>query len=780
LSLNKPGRVRKRGSEEVTFSEEDEWGVSVPHDDPLVVTMTVANCSVRRILIDNGSSADILYWTAFSQMKISRDKMRPIRTPLVGFAGEKVQPIGVITLLITAGSTPKQASVMADFLVIDRPSAYNAIIGRPTLNKLRAITSTYHLKMKFPTDHGIGEVRGDQVAARNCYNITLKDPARRETLEVKIDDPGKVTQKTEPAEDMDEVEIDGPDKKVRVGSQLAREIRDRLQHFLRNNKDVFAWTHEDMPGIDPSVIVHQLNVDPSSKPVKQKRRSFAPERNQAAAEEVEKLLQAGFIKEAHYPDWLANVVLVKKANGKWRMCVDFTDLNKACPKDSFPLPRIDVLVDSTSGHELLSFMDAFSGYNQIKMHESDHEKTAFITDRGLYCYKVMPFGLKNAGATYQRLVNMMFKHQIGRNVEVYVDDMLVKTVQAADHVSDLEETFNTLRQYNMKLNPAKCAFGVSSGKFLGFLVSQRGIEANPEKVRAVLDMSSPKNTKQLQQLTGRIAALNRFISRSTDKCLPFFKILRKAFEWTEACDQAFQQLKQYLVTPPLLSRASEGEPLYLYLAVSPSAVSSVLIREEKGVQKPVYFTSRALRGAEERYPQIEKLAFALVVSARRLRPYFQAHTIRVLTKYPLRKTLYKPDTSGRLVNWAVELGEFDIEYLPRTAIKGQALADFLVEFTNFPDPNKVSKKNLWVIYVDGSSTASRSGVGIVMITPRGKELTFAIKLDFQTTNNEAEYEAVLAGLNLALEMGAKDVEIRTDSQVIAHQIQGDYEAKGKR
>jgi hypothetical protein len=335
LALNEPGKVRKRESEGVTFSEEDEWGVSVPHDDPLVVTMTVANCSVRRILIDNGSSADILYWTAFSQMKISQDKMRPIRTPLVGFAGEKVQPIGVITLLITAGAAPKQASVMADFLVIDRPSAYNAIIGRPTLNKLRAITSTYHLKMKFPTDNGIGEVRGDQVAARNCYNITLRDPIKRETLEVKIDNPGQGMQKAEPAEDMDEVEIDGPDKKVKVGSQLSREIRDKLKHFLQSNKDVFAWTHEDMPGIDPSVIVHQLNVDPSSKPVKQKRRSFAPERNQAAAEEVEKLLQAGFIKEAHYPDWLANVVLVKKANGKWRMCVDFTDLNKACPKDSF-------------------------------------------------------------------------------------------------------------------------------------------------------------------------------------------------------------------------------------------------------------------------------------------------------------------------------------------------------------------------------------------------------------------------------------------------------------
>jgi hypothetical protein len=209
----------------------------------------------------------------------------------------------------------------------------------------------------------------------------------------------------------------------------------------------------------------------------------------------------------------------------------------------------------------------------------------------------MPFGLKNAGATYQRLVNRMFEKQMGRNVEVYVDDMLVKSAEALDHVSDLKETFDTIRHYQMRLNPAKCTFGVSSGKFLGYLVSQRGIEANPKKVRAVLEMQPPRTTKQLQQLTGRVAALNRFISRSTDKCLIFFKILKKAFVWDSKCEEVFGKLKEYLVNPPLLSRSVEGEVLYMYLAVSSLAVSSALIREDKGIQKPVYFTSRALRGA---------------------------------------------------------------------------------------------------------------------------------------------------------------------------------------
>ena len=183
--------------------------------------------------------------------------------------------------------------------------------------------------------------------------------------------------------------------------------------------------------------------------------------------------------------------MVKKSNGKWRMCVDFTNLNKACPKDSYPCLRIDTLVDLTARHQLLSFMDAFSGYNQIKMEEADQKKTSFVTSQGLFYYKVMPFGLKNAGATYQRLMNKMFAHQIGRNVQVYVDDMLVKSLQENDHLSNLQETFDTLRAYNMKLNPNKCVFRITVGKFLGFMVSQKGIEVNLEKIRDIVDGRVP-------------------------------------------------------------------------------------------------------------------------------------------------------------------------------------------------------------------------------------------------------------------------------------------------
>ncbi|KAI5312416.1 hypothetical protein L3X38_041589 [Prunus dulcis] len=182
---------------------------------------------------------------------------------------------------------------------------------------------------------------------------------------------------------------------------------------------MFAWSPSDMPDIDPNIICHRLHVNPACKPVTQKRRNFAPERVAIIEAEIDKLLAAGFIEEVSYSEWLANVVLVaKQENGKWRVCVYYIDLNKACPKDNFPLPRIDQLVDSTSGNQLLSFMDAYSDYNQILMYEDDKAKTSFIIERGTYCYKVMPFGLKNAGATYQRLINKIFKEQIGKTMEV--------------------------------------------------------------------------------------------------------------------------------------------------------------------------------------------------------------------------------------------------------------------------------------------------------------------------------------------------------------------------
>ncbi|KAK3012500.1 hypothetical protein RJ639_008524 [Escallonia herrerae] len=358
----------------ISFSDDDVGDTRIPHDDPLVVTFRVGNFDIKRILVDNGSSADVLFYEAFQKMNISPDRLQKIETPLYGFSNHPIVCEGIIALPVTVGAPPTQAKLMLDFVVVRVPSAYNAILGRTALNQLRDVVSTYHMKMKFPTENGVGDVKGDQV----------------------------------------------------------------------------------------------------------------------------------------------------------------------------------------------------------------------------------------------------------------------------------------------------------------------------------------------QELTGRVAALGRFMSKSAEKCLPFFKAIRKAkdFEWTEECQKSFEELKLYLSSPPLLIKPVTGEDVFLYLSISEVAVSTVLIREEEGKQRPIYYISKVLQDVETRYPQIEKVALALVISARKLKPYFQSHTVVVLTDQPLGKVLQTPNASGRLVNWSVELGEFDIKYKPRTAIKAQALSDFFVECT-IPDdtPQLILSEVLdpWLLYVDGSS-----------------------------------------------------------------------------
>jgi hypothetical protein len=354
-----------------------------------------------------------------------------------------------------------------------------------------------------------------------------------------------------------------------------------LVAFLQANADVFAWEPSQMPGIPKEVIEHCLKINPNARPMSQKPRRQSVERQDFIRKEVQKMLDAGFIEEVHHPIWLANPVIVPKANGKPRMCINYTSLNKVCPKDLYPLPRIDQIVDSTSGCDLLSFLDAYSGFHQIQMSREDRKHTAFITVDGLYFYVVMPYGLKNALPTFVRAMSKTFVDLIRDKVEVYVDDIVVKTKRGLTLVEDLTLVFDKLRATRTKLNLDKCVFGISAGKLLEFLVSYRGIEVNPEKIRAIEAMRPPARVKDVQKLTGSLAALSRFISRLAERALPFFKLLRKSgpFSWTEEAEQAFHELKQLLVSLPILVAPEPEEPLYLYIAVAAKAVSMVLVVE---------------------------------------------------------------------------------------------------------------------------------------------------------------------------------------------------------
>jgi len=237
------------------------------------------------------------------------------------------------------------------------------------------------------------------------------------------------------------------------------------------------------------------------------------------------------------------------------------------------------------------------------MHPRDECKTVFMMETCSYYYKVMPFGLKNAGVTYQRLMDKVLAPMLGRNVQAYVDHMVVTSHERGQHAADLEELFATIARYRLKLNSEKCVFGVEAGKFLGFMLTERGIETNPDKCAAIIAMRSPTSVKEVQQLTGRMATLSRFVSAGGEKGHPYFQCLKRnsRFAWTNKCEAAFLKLKGYLATPPVLCKPRQGVPLRLYFAVTKWAISSVLVQEQDHVQRPIYFVSKALQGPESRY-----------------------------------------------------------------------------------------------------------------------------------------------------------------------------------
>nr|AAS01973.1 retrotransposon protein, putative, Ty3-gypsy sub-class [Oryza sativa Japonica Group] len=457
----------KWSEQKIEFSEEDHPKTAViPGIYPIVVEPTIRNIKVARVLIDGGSSINLLFTSTLDAMGIPQSELTPTDQPFHGITPQSSsRPLGKITLPVTFGQSNNFRTEQITFDVAEFDTAYNAIIGRTALAKFMAASHYAYQVLKMPGPKGTITIQGNTKLAVQCdkrsLDIVEQTPSPPATTE--------------------------PPKKP-----------------------------SDMSGVPREIIEHKLMVRPDAKPVKQRLRRFAPDRKQAIREELDKLLKAGFIKEVLHPEWLANPVMVRKANGKWRMCVDFTDLNKACPKDHFPLPRIDQLVDSTAGCELLSFIDAYSGYHQISMAKEDEEKTSFITPFRVFCYVKMPFGLITAGNTFQHTVQGALSDQLGSNVEAYVDDIVVKTKTFDSLIDDLWETFDNLRRYRLMLNPEKCTFGAPSGKLLGFLISGRGIEANPEKIKAIENMKSPTRLKEVQKLTGCMAALSRATNNTAE------------------------------------------------------------------------------------------------------------------------------------------------------------------------------------------------------------------------------------------------------------------------
>ncbi|KAA3482112.1 reverse transcriptase [Gossypium australe] len=475
---------------------------------------------------------------------------------------------------------------------------------------------------------------------------------------------------------------------VRIGARITEETKQNLVELLREFKDVFAWSYQDMPGLSTDIVVHRL-------PIK---------------EECGQILGVG----GQYRS-------VPKKDGKVRMCVDYRDLNKASPKDNFPLPHIDTLVDNTAGYSWFSFMDGFSGYNQIKMHPEDMAKTTFITLWGTFCYKVMPFGLKNAGATYQRAMVALFHDMMHKEIEVYVDDMIAKSRTEKEHVEVLKKLFLRLRKFQLKLNPTKCTFGARSGKLLGFVVSEKGIEVDSDKVKAIQDLPPPRTQKEVRGFLGRLNYIARFISQLTEKCDPIFCLSRNT-------TKDIRRSKNYV---------------------------------------------------------------ALDLGNPKAKQYMLYHTTWLISKLdPLKYMMESTALNGRMERWQILLSEFDIVYVNQKAIKGSAIAEFLAsrasadyEPLSFEFPNEElmyvanAEEIPWKLNFDGASNAVGNGIGAILVSPSGDHHPFTCRLDFDCTNNMAEYEACIMGIRAAMERKIRVLEVYGDSALVVYQLKGEWETR---
>ncbi|XP_023752848.1 uncharacterized protein LOC111901196 [Lactuca sativa] len=328
----------------------------------------------------------------------------------------------------------------------------------------------------------------------------------------------------------------------------------------------------------------------------------------------------------------------------------------------------------------------------------------------------MPFGLKNAGSTYQRLVNKMFKEKLGDIMEVNNDDMVVKSKKDEDHLKDLEEAFDILDQYNMKLDPSKCHFGMRSRKFLGCMVTKRGIEARQKQMKAILDLKSPPSIKDIQRLTGRVAALNRFISRSPERCKPFYDIFKKnkIFKWTQEHEDAYQELKKHLSSPPLSVKLLDGEPILLYLSVSLSAVSVVQAKDLDGNEHPIYYVSKNILDLETRF-----------------------------------------------------VAKFSDDLRAKVKIEAKQL---------------VEEENMgrWILFTDGISNQRGTGLGIILKSLHGDILPYVLRCEFNATNNEVEYEALIMGIQLVKDLQIKDPHVFIESLLLTNHFNGSYVVKGEK
>nr|GEX14385.1 reverse transcriptase domain-containing protein [Tanacetum cinerariifolium] len=514
---------------------------------PMIIEAEIGGHCIHRMYVDGGSASEILYEHCFNRLhREIKNQLVPAITPLIGFSGEVIWPIGQIQLLVIIGDEEHSASAWMNFVVIRSPSSYNGIIGRPGFRNLQAVLSTAHGMLKIPVEGGIITLKSIMLVPLECAMVSGPEGSLLVT-KLMVEERIKVA-----------INPKHPEQTIMTGFTLTEEGLNKLCSLLQRNLDIFAWKGKQLIEI------------------KQYRKK------------LENFVEAGIMKEVHYHDWLSNPIMVKKRDGSWRM-------------------------------------------------------------------------------------------------------------------------------------------------------------------RAKVELK----TRKLEQVFGQISR----------ESLPFFKTLKKCtknsdFHWTAEAEKAFKQMKQLIAELPMLTAPMEKEELIVYLAAAKETVSAVLMTERETKQMPIYFFSRALRGLEINYTSMENLVLALVHASKRLKRYFQAHPIIVVTDQPIQHVLSRPEVAGRLQKWSIKLGEYAIHYRPRVSVKEQLLADFIVEQPeeDSPDTLMTEEEKLpepWILFMDGSSCTDGSGAGMILTNPVGMEFTYALRFRFDATNTEAEYDALISRLKIAEQMGVK-------------------------
>nr|GEX00201.1 reverse transcriptase domain-containing protein [Tanacetum cinerariifolium] len=551
---------------------------------------------VRIVYVDQGESCEVMFEHCFENLcPAMKSRLRSTKMDLVGFAGGVVKPMGKIELEVVFGDEGLFRRIMINFTLVRAPSPYNVIFERPGLRALRAVSSTVHSMVKFPTPRGIATLVTRTMIISECRRLEKKQMVERE-----------VDQNTRPNEegsvrvDLTEqtlVKPSYPDQLVTIWGNLSEGCKRQLKALLRESMDVFAWEPADMTGIPKRIIGHSLNVNPSVELVAQKRIVLSSNRIQVVIKVVEEWVNTGIVHPIKYP----------------------------------------TLVDSS------------------------------------------------------------FQSQIERNLEAYVDDMVIKSNDERVSTGEIVETFDNLQRINMKLNPKKCSFGVEEGNFLGYVVTSEGIRANLKKIKAIADMQSLWTLKEMQSLSGKLAAIKKFLSRFAEKSLPFFKTLKDItkenkdeYQWTKNAEKAFQEMKKVIGELQLMTTLVKEETLFVYVAAATKAI------------------------------------------------------------------LNKVKASGKLAKYLVKLGAYNITYEPRNSIKAGV--------QNKDDVEK------WTLFTDGASKSKGSRAGLVLISPSGVEFTYALLLNFISTNNKEEYEALLAGLRMMRKMKVEDINVKVNSKLVANYV----------